>query len=45
MKINFTKKEYAAVVEMILTADWVIHAHETEPTDETRPYDGASLPW
>lgn len=38
MKINFTKKEYAALVEMILTADWVIHAHETEPTDETKPY-------
>jgi hypothetical protein len=38
MKINFTKKEYAALVEMILTADWVIHARETEPTDETQPY-------
>jgi hypothetical protein len=38
MKINFTKKEYAALVEMILTADWVIHAHETERTDETKPY-------
>ena len=38
MKINFTKKENAWLVEMILTADWVIHAHETEPTDATQPY-------
>lgn len=38
MKINFTKKEYAALVEMILTADWVMHAHESEPSDETKPY-------
>ena len=38
MKINFTKKEYATLVEMILTADWVIQAHDSEPSDETRAY-------
>ena len=38
MKINFTKKEYATLVEMLLMADWVLHAHETGPTKETIPY-------
>jgi hypothetical protein len=38
MKINFTKKEYATLVEMILTADWVIHAHDDEPSDATKSY-------
>ena len=38
MKINFTKKEYATLVEMLLIADWIIHAHETEPTGETNSY-------
>jgi hypothetical protein len=38
MKINFTRKEYAALVEMVLLADWVIHAHEVELTDESKPY-------
>jgi len=28
MKINFTKKEYQTLVEMLLTADWVIRSHE-----------------
>lgn len=39
MKINFTKKEYQALVEMLLTADWVIRSHEEEPRAETKPYD------
>jgi hypothetical protein len=39
MKINFTKKEYQALVEMLLVADWVIHGHEVEPRVETKPYD------
>ena len=38
MKINFTKKEYATLVETLLMADWVLHAHETGPTKETMPY-------
>jgi hypothetical protein len=28
MKIDFTKKEYQTLVEMLLVADWVIAAHE-----------------
>jgi hypothetical protein len=39
MKINFTKKEYRVLVEMLLTADWVIRAHEVKPRAETKPYD------
>lgn len=38
MKINFTKQEYRALVEMLLIADWVLHAHEVEPDDATKPY-------
>jgi hypothetical protein len=39
MKINFTKREYQTLVEMLLTADWVIRSHEVEPRAETKPYD------
>jgi len=39
MKINFTKKEYQTLVEMLLTADWVIRSHEEEPRAETKAYD------
>jgi len=38
MKINFTKNEYAALIEMILIADWVMNAHEEEPRNATKPY-------
>jgi len=38
MKINFTKKEYQTLVEMLLTADWIIRSHEEEPREETEPY-------
>jgi len=38
MKINFTKKEYRTLVEMLLIADSVLRAHETEPREETRPF-------
>ena len=38
MKINFTKKEYQTLVEMLLTADWVIRSHEEQPRKETEPY-------
>lgn len=37
MKINFTKKEYQTLVEMLLTADWVIRSHEEEPRAATKP--------
>jgi hypothetical protein len=38
MKINFTKKEYQTLVEMLLAADWVITGHEEEEREETKPY-------
>ena len=38
MKINFTKKEYQTLVEMLLVADWVITAHEEDPHEGTEPY-------
>lgn len=38
MKINFTKREYQALVEMLLLADWVMHAHEVDPNPATKPY-------
>jgi len=38
MKINFTKKEYRVLVEMLLTADWVITAHEDEPSKANKDY-------
>ena len=39
MKINFTKKEYQTLVEMLLVADWIIRSHEEEPQPETQPYN------
>ena len=39
MKINFTKQEYQALVEMLLIADWVLHGHEVEPGAATKPYE------
>ena len=38
MKINFTKKEYQTLVEMLLLADWVIRGHEEHPREATKPY-------
>jgi hypothetical protein len=39
MKINFTKKEYRTLVEMLLVADWVINAHEVAEGEGVRkPY-------
>lgn len=32
MKINFTKKEYRLLVEMLYLSDWMMHAHEAEPS-------------
>ena len=35
MKINFTKKEYTALLEMIHIASWVLHSHDIDrPTDQ-----------
>jgi hypothetical protein len=38
MTIDFTNEEYATLVEMILVADWIIHANEVEQADVTSPY-------
>jgi hypothetical protein len=38
MKMNFTKKEYQTLVEMLLVADWVITAHEEGEREATKPY-------
>jgi len=36
MKINFSKKEYQTLVEMLLVANWIIRSHEEEPQPERR---------
>jgi hypothetical protein len=38
MKINFTKKEYQILLDMLYVGDWVLHAHAEGETDETKPY-------
>ena len=38
MKINITKKEYKTLVEILEIADWVLHAHEIEKSEDTRSY-------
>jgi len=40
MKINFTKKEYRALLDLIEIANWVIHAHAAPgKREETEQYD------
>jgi hypothetical protein len=38
MKINITKKEYKSLLEILEIADWVLHAHEIEKSEDTRSY-------
>ena len=38
MKINFTKKEYLALLDIFEIADWVMHSHKVEPPGDTKPY-------
>jgi len=38
MKINFTKKEYRLLLDVIFMADWILHAHDTEPRSDTKEY-------
>lgn len=38
MKINFTKKEYRILLDVIYMADWILHAHDTEPRSDTKEY-------
>ena len=38
MKLNFSKKEYTALLEMMYIADWVLHAHAEGEREETGEY-------
>jgi hypothetical protein len=38
MKINFTKKEYQTLLNILYIADWVLHAHSEEKTEEKSEY-------
>nr|WP_320146498.1 hypothetical protein [uncultured Anaeromusa sp.] len=38
MKLNFSKKEYTALLEMLYMADWVLHAHTEEKEESTEEY-------
>jgi hypothetical protein len=40
MKINFTKKEYRALVELLEISDWVLHSHKVDEPEETEKYRG-----
>ncbi len=39
MKINFTKKEFSALLEMLYIANWVISSHKLEISPVEKPYD------
>lgn len=38
MKINFTKKEFEVLLNVVYMADWVIDAHQEGDNDETKQY-------
>ena len=38
MKINFTKKEYRLLLDMVEIAEWVLSAHKSKPSDEVEKY-------
>ncbi|MDP3149313.1 MAG: hypothetical protein Q8N83_09325 [Ignavibacteria bacterium] len=40
MKINFTKKEYVALIDLLEMADWVLNAHKTETPGADNVYQG-----
>lgn len=39
MKINFTKKEYRALVDLLGMADWIVGAHATEKDTGAEKYE------
>ena len=40
MKINFTKKEYLLLLDILYMADWVLNAHrEADEKEDTREYE------
>lgn len=38
MKINFTKKEYRKLVELLYLGDWMLHSHDVQANPETRAH-------
>lgn len=38
MKINFTKKEYAALLDLIHLGDWVLHSHVVREENQSKPH-------
>lgn len=38
MKINFTKKEYRLLLELIYLGDWLIHAYDESGSESTADY-------
>ena len=39
MKINFTKKEYRLLLDLVYLGEWMIEAHETGRTPESEKYE------
>ena len=39
MKINFTKKEYRLLIDMIHIAEWVMNSHSTGENPKSEPYE------
>ena len=38
MQLSINREQYAALVDLLYLADWMLHAHEIEDTPETAPY-------
>ena len=38
MKINYKKKEYRLLLDMVEIAEWVLNSHRTDPSDEIKKY-------
>lgn len=38
MKLDLTRAEYLTLLTAMQLADWVLHAHQTEESDETQPF-------
>ncbi len=38
MKIDFSRQEYLALLDILEISDWVLHSHKVEATEETKVY-------
>ena len=38
MKINFTKKEYRLLIDMIYISEWIMNSRDTGENEKTKPY-------